>query len=160
MNYQSIRVYRDVSGYEAERRVERAYAAARRFEKVARKSEARLRYGRKPWYEKAASFFGRVQRVLDSARRTRAIKAEDWALLGLATRIADEMTMNYSVRRAGFTSGVISREEVRLLEAKFEDEEFRAFIRLAAAAYDEAEAARLEGLRSGGDGGVLPIDFD
>lgn len=84
MNYRSVRVYRDVSGYAAERRVDRAYAAARRFERVSRGTEARLRFGRDSGYERAASFFGRVRRVLEEASRTREVRAEDWAVLNLA----------------------------------------------------------------------------
>lgn len=146
MNYRSVRVYRDVSGYAAERRVDRAYAAARRFERVSRGTEARLRFGHDSAYERARSFFGRVSRVLDQAGRSREVRAEDWALLGLARDVADEMTMSHGVRRAALPTGVLGREALRRFEREAEEAEARDFIRLGAEAYEAAE-------RFGRDGG-------
>lgn len=151
MNYRSIRIFQEVSGYEAERRVDRAFAAARRFERVSRGTEFGFRFGHDSAYERARSFFGRVSRVLDQAGRSREVRAEDWAVLGLARDVADEMTMSHGVRRAALPTGVLGREALRRFEREAEEAEARDFIRLGAEAYEAAERFG----RDGGDAGEL-----
>ena len=73
-------------------------------------------------------------------------RSEDWAVLGLARDVADEMTMSHGVRRAALPTGVLGREALRRFEREAEEAEARDFIRLGAEAYEAAE-------RFGRDGG-------
>lgn len=131
----SLRVYIEPERDEAERRVDRAWAAFRRFGKI-------RTYGVDlAAYERCSVFFGWVQAALDEGQRTRAISAEGWAILGMARDLADRMTMSHGIRR-GNIAAIQSQRDIRKMESAIEEAEKRDFIRWGEEMFFAAQTQR------------------